>query len=106
MHEGRRAAASWRRNLFLRAPDAGAGFELGPARRMRLRGAVFLAEVVTKSYFIDLSAYPRWLVIVVGALLLALVMWLLLRLLKVALWVSIFLVLAGGLGWAVWELVH
>ena len=65
-----------------------------------------LAEIVTKTYFVDLSAYPRWLVVLVGTLLLALIIWIGMKLLKVALWVLFFLVLAGGFGWAMWELLH
>ena len=68
--------------------------------------SVLLAEVVTHSYFIDLSAYPRWLVVLGGTLILALVIWIGMRLLKVALWVLFFLVLAGGLAWVVWELLR
>jgi len=64
-----------------------------------------LAEVVSKSYFIDLNGYPRWLVVLVGTLVAALLIWMGMKLLKVALWLLFFLVLFGGIAWAVWELV-
>jgi hypothetical protein len=79
---------------------------LGVAAAARLGESVLLAEVVTKSYFVDLSSYPRWLVILVGTLVLALVVWIGMKLLKVALWVLFFLVLVGGIAWAGWELIH
>lgn len=66
---------------------------------------MLFAEVVTKSYFIDLSGYPRWLLVLVGTLVAALLIWIGMKLLKVALWLLFFLVLAGGIAWAVWELV-
>ena len=61
------------------------------------------AEVVSKTYFVDLSAYPRWLVILGGTVLLALAIWIGMKLLKVALWLLFFAVLIGGFAWAVWE---
>lgn len=66
---------------------------------------MLLAEVVSKSYFIDLSGYPRWLIVLVGTLVAALLIWIGMKLLKVALWLLFFLVLLGGIAWAVWELV-
>lgn len=71
----------------------------------RLTGRVF-AAIVSKTYFVDLSAYPRWLVVLVGTLLLALAIWIGMKVLKVALWVFFFIVLIGGFGWAVWEMVR
>ena len=66
---------------------------------------MLFAEVVTKSYFVDLSAYPRWLVILGGTLILALVIWIGMKMLKVALWLLFFGVLIGGLAWMAWELL-
>jgi hypothetical protein len=66
---------------------------------------MLLAEVVSKTYFVDLSGYPRWLVVLAGTLVLALVIWIGMKLLKVALWLLFFGVLIGGFAWAVWELV-
>jgi hypothetical protein len=77
---------------------------LGVDRRTRLRGGVMLAEVVSQSFFVDLSAYPRWLVVLVGTLAAALVIWISMKLLKWTLWLLFFCVLIGGLGWAVWLL--
>jgi hypothetical protein len=65
---------------------------------------MLLAAVVEKSYFIDLSGWPRWLVVLVGTLVLALVIWIMMKLLKVALWLLFFAVLIGGCFWAMWEL--
>jgi hypothetical protein len=67
---------------------------------------MFLAEVVTKSYFIDLSDWPRWLVVLVGTLVLALLIWIGMKLLKVALWLLFFAVLIGGCLWATWLLFN
>jgi hypothetical protein len=77
---------------------------LGVGMRTRLGGGVLLAEVVSKTFFIDLSAYPRWLVVLVGTLAAALVIWILMKLLKWTLWLLFFAVLIGGLVWAGWLL--
>ena len=65
---------------------------------------MFLAEVVTKSYFIDLSGWPRWLVVLLGTLVLALAIWIGMKLLKVALWLLFFAVLISGCFWSMWLL--
>jgi hypothetical protein len=65
---------------------------------------VWFAEVVTKTVFVDLSAYPRWLVVLVGTLIAALAIWILMKLLKWALWLLFFAVLVGGVFWAMWLL--
>lgn len=73
------------------------------------RSAVLLAqatEVVTNSYVVDLSAYPRWLVVLVGTLLLAAAIWIGMKVLKLALWLLFFAVVIGGIAWAVWELIR
>ena len=72
---------------------------------IRLRDAVQLAEVVTKTYSLDLSAYPRWVVVLAGTLVAVVALWIVLKLLKLTLWLLLFLVLFGGIGWAVWELL-
>lgn len=64
-----------------------------------------MAETVTKSYFIDFSGWPQWLVVLVGTLAAALVIWILIKLLKLALRLLFFGVLLGGLGWAMWLLI-
>jgi hypothetical protein len=79
---------------------------LGVAARARLRGRVLLAEVVTRTWFVDLSDYPRWLVVLGGTLVAALVIWILMKVLKVALWLLFYTVLIGGIGWALWLLVN
>jgi hypothetical protein len=61
---------------------------------------VFFAEVVTKTVFVDLSAYPRWLVVFVGTLVAVLVIWIMMKLLKWTLWLLLFAVLIGGVAWA------
>jgi hypothetical protein len=70
-----------------------------------LGGRVLLAEVVTKTWFVDLGGYPQWLVVLVGTLLLAFGIWLLIKLLKLALWILFWLVLVGGLLWAMWLVI-
>ena len=63
-------------------------------------------EVVSKTYFLDLSAYPRWLVVLVGTFIVAILIWIGMKMLKVALWLLFFVVLVGGIAWAGWELLH
>lgn len=73
----------------------------------RLRGGVqSTSEVVTKSYFIDLSAYPDWLLVLVGTALALLAIWILMKVLKWTLWLLFFGVLIGGTLWAAWLLVN
>ena len=67
---------------------------------------MLLAEVVTKSFCIDLSAYPKWLVVLVGSLVAALVIWILMKLLKWTLWLLFFGVLVGGVIWAGYLLIR
>ena len=64
------------------------------------------ATEVSKTYFFDLSGYPRWLVVLVATLILALVIWIGMKLLKVALWLLFFVVLIGGIAWAMWLLLQ
>ncbi|MEO5958022.1 MAG: hypothetical protein ABIZ49_09120 [Opitutaceae bacterium] len=59
-----------------------------------------------KSFEFDLSAYPRWLVVAGATLVVALVVWILIKLLKWTLWLVFFGVLIGGLAWAGWLLVQ
>lgn len=65
-----------------------------------------LAELVTQTWSLDLSSYPRWLVVLGGSLLLALGIWVVMKVLKLALWVMFFTVLIGGAGWALWLLMQ
>ena len=64
------------------------------------------AEVVTQTYVFDLSAYPRWLVVLVGTLVAVVGIWVLMKLLKLTLWLLLLAVFIGGIAWAVWELMH
>jgi hypothetical protein len=73
---------------------------LGVDATRALGGAVLLAQAVTKTYFIDLSSYPQWLVVLVGTLVAGLVIWLLIKVLKWTLWILLFCVLIGGLLWS------
>jgi hypothetical protein len=73
---------------------------LGLERRSRLGGRVSLAQVVTESLLVDLSAHPRWLVVLVGTFVAALAIWIVIKLLKLALWLLFFAVLLGGTFWA------
>jgi hypothetical protein len=63
-------------------------------------------EVVSKSYFIDLSAYPDWLLVLAGTLLTLLAIWILMKLLKWTLWILFFCVLIGGTLWSAWLLAN
>jgi hypothetical protein len=73
---------------------------VGHASTARLRGAVPLAEAVTKTYALDFSAYPQWLVVLVLTLVAALGIWILIKVVKLALWLLFFAVLFGGFCWA------
>lgn len=66
---------------------------------------MLLAQAETKTYFIDLSAYPEWLVVLVGTLLAVLAIWIVMKLLKWTLWLLLFAVLIGGLLWAMYLLI-
>ena len=79
---------------------------VGLGGRSPLRGRVLFADVVTKSYFVDLSAYPKWLVVLVVTLAAALVIWIMIKLLKWALWLLFFAVLVGGVLWSAYLLVN
>ena len=79
---------------------------LGVAAARRLRDPVLLAEIVTKTLTWDVSAYPRWLVVLVGTLVAALVIWIAIKLLKLALWILFFAVLIGGTFYSIWLLVN
>ncbi len=65
-----------------------------------------LAELIQKAWSVDVSEYPQWLVVLVGTLVAALVIWIAMKLLKLALWLLFFAVLLGGIGWAFWLLVN
>jgi hypothetical protein len=71
-----------------------------------LVGGVLLAETVTQTYFIDLSAYPRWLVVFVATCVVVVALWILMKVLKWTLWLLIIGVFLGGLAWAGWELMQ
>jgi hypothetical protein len=77
---------------------------LGRRRRARLGDDVPFAVVTqtTRSFEFDLSAYPPWLVVAVGTIAAALVVWIVMKLLKWTLWLVFFGVLIGGLAWAAW----
>ena len=72
---------------------------LGVDSGARLGDGVLIADAVTRTYFVDLSAYPQWLIVLVGTLVAALIIWILMKLLKWALWLLFFGVLIGGLAW-------
>ncbi|MSU25228.1 MAG: hypothetical protein EXS32_15595 [Opitutus sp.] len=69
---------------------------------------MFFAQVTTKSssFGVSLDGWPDWLVVLVGTVVVALALWLLIKALKWALWVLLFLVLLGGLEWAGWLLMR
>lgn len=79
---------------------------VGLGEPARLRGGVLFAQVVTESYFVDLSAYPKWLVVLVGTFAAVLVIWIMMKLLKWALWFLLFVVLVGGVLWSGYLLVN
>lgn len=64
-----------------------------------------LAAETVRRFEFDLSAYPRWLVVLVGTLVLAFVLYIVMKLLKWTMWILVFGVLAGGIAWAGWLLL-
>ena len=67
---------------------------------------MLLAQADTKTYTFDLSAYPPWLVVLVGTLLAVLAIWIVMKLLKWTLWLLLFAVFIGGILWAMWLLLQ
>lgn len=67
---------------------------------------MLLAETVTKIYSLDLSEYPRWLVVMGATVLAALAVWVLMKILKLALWLLFFAILIGGFAWGLWLLLQ
>jgi hypothetical protein len=67
---------------------------------------VFLAVLAKTTTMLDsLADYPRWFVVLCGTIVLAVVLWIGMKLLKVALWLLIGTVLVVGLGTAAWLLI-
>ncbi|MGH7944738.1 MAG: hypothetical protein ACREH8_14785 [Opitutaceae bacterium] len=79
---------------------------LGLRERALLRGGVLFADSVTKTYFVDLSAYPQWLVVLAGTFAAVVILWILMKLLKWTLWLLLFAVLAGGVLWSGYLLIN
>jgi hypothetical protein len=71
-----------------------------------LRGFVLPVLIKESVTVVDLSGYPDWLLALVGTLVAAFVVWLMITLLKWALWFLFFLVLIGGLAWTGWLLLQ
>src|ERR1017187_3809601 len=81
-------------------------FLLGVAAPTRLRGAVLLALFAKTTTMLDsLADYPRWFVVACGTIVAALLVWVGMKLLKLALWLLLAVVLVVGLGTAAWLLV-
>jgi len=53
-----------------------------------------------------LAAYPPWLVVLVATLVVAVGIWLFIKVVKWLLYLLLALVLLSGVGWAVWLLMH
>lgn len=53
-----------------------------------------------------LAHYPPWMVVLVATLMLAVGLWLFMKVVKWLLYLLLALVLIGGVGWAVWLLLH
>jgi hypothetical protein len=79
---------------------------LGLHHRSRLRDRVVLAQLAAEIPRLDLGGHPPWLVVLVGTFAAALLIWILIKLLKWALWLLFFAVLVGGIAWALWLLLE
>jgi hypothetical protein len=67
---------------------------------------VLLALMAKTTTMLDsLADYPRWFVVACGTIVAAVLIWLVLKLLKLTMWLLIFVVLAVGLGSAAWLLL-
>lgn len=60
----------------------------------------------TKSYLEVVQSWPVWVQILVGSLVLAAGLWIFSKVLKVAVWVAIVVVVLGGIAAAVWYFLH
>jgi hypothetical protein len=65
------------------------------------------AAITTKTFTFTQSfdGWPDWAVIALATVVLALAIWIAIKLMKWALWILFFVVLLGGFGWALWSLV-
>ena len=59
----------------------------------------------TSTMLDSLADYPRWFVVACGTIVAAVLIWVTMKLLKLALWLLIFAVLVVGLGTAAWLLI-
>lgn len=73
---------------------------LGVDRGAGLGGRVAFALLAAEHLRLELGEHPPWLVVLGGTLAAALVIWILIKLLKWALWLLFFAVLLGGTFWA------
>jgi len=89
-----------------RRPGAAQLIFLGLPRASRLRGAVVLAQLAADTGGFDPSAWPPWLQVLAGTFAAGLFIWLLIKLLKLALWLLFFAVVLGGSAWALWLLLQ
>jgi hypothetical protein len=118
LHAASRAAGAPRGKSFSAAPrtapsknapvTAARGlFLLGGAARARLRGGVLIALLARTAPMLDsLADYPRWFVVACGTIVAAVLIWVVMKLLKLALWLLIAGVLVVGLGTAAWLLIR
>ena len=90
-------------------PGSGDGcdcFLLGVVARPALRLGVLLAVIAQATTMLDsLGDYPRWFVVACGTIVAAVLIWVVMKILKLVLWVLIASVLIVGLGTATWLLV-
>ena len=67
---------------------------------------MLLAVIAKATTALDsLADYPRWFVVTCGTIVAAVLIWVTMKLLKLALWLLIFAVLLVGLGTAAWLLM-
>lgn len=84
----------------------GGGFGLEARVPCALVSGVFVALLAkTTTMFDSLADYPRWFVVACGTVVAAVAIWLMMKLLKLTMWLLIGAVLAVGLGTAAWLLV-
>jgi hypothetical protein len=74
----------------------------------RFNFPAMLSAVVVEQHVttLDLSAWPRWLVVLCATLVVAFLIWVGIKLMKLAAWVFFWLVLIGGICWSAWLLIQ
>ena len=75
---------------------------LGASGRRPLRDRMLFALQSSSSMWNSLAEYPPWFVVLCATIVVAVLIWIFAKLVKVALWVLLAVVLVGGAATALW----